>query len=728
MITPAAANLPRRYPGLKPFDRNQSAVFHGRREDVQRLTNLIVRERLVVLFAKSGIGKTSMLQAGVAPLLEGQDFLPIFLRADKTDAPLSTTLGEVLSKSPQVGHVDATGLRPGLRQTLWEQMKRLEFDLDGLPATPVLVFDQFEEVFTLGHDEASRSQFLLELADLANEAVPEAVRADLLAGLQDATPLSTELMHWWERQPELRVVISIRSDFLHLLDDISPLIPGILRNRYQLQPLNRQQAQTAIEDPAKAAGAFASPPFAYRPDAIKGILDFLAGRASTDGVQEVSGLPALKKQDEIESFNLQILCQNVEGNIISQQQPAGFEVIPDFYGGHEGLEEEIRDFYQKQLQQLPEIYVRKTGQAVDNAAQFVGKAQCLIEEDLVTPIGRRCSMVDDFLTNKWQVSHDFLDTLVDSRLLRKELRLDDFYYEISHDTLLPAVIESRDARRKREHADDEKAKLQAELAEEAARRERMEGELRTARMNRKLARQVAITSFIALLITLVFGILVARNYASSVRNELAQAEENVYNEQYAAGLNGYQNLTGEFFKCWLLEHTRPHKSVESGQADALRFQHLYGVITQDFIAQGDSLYFQENEDFAGALAYYRDAQDSLQLYKSINYPFQGGQRKNGSTWRVNPLRIKDQETSLTQRTESALKTLIVQFDIRQRDVETFIEARAWNQALRSLLAMQHLLPTRPADLDRLQKSLHLDDRPDKYVQEEIARCYQMLGR
>ncbi|MEO6757991.1 MAG: hypothetical protein ABIO24_00950, partial [Saprospiraceae bacterium] len=414
MLTPAAINLPRRYPGLKPFDRSQSAVFHGRQEDAQRLTNLIVRERLVVLFAKSGIGKTSMLQAGVAPQLENQDFLPIFLRADKTDAPLSVSIGEVLDKSPQVGHRDSTGLRPGLRQTIWEQMKRLEFDLDGLPATPVLIFDQFEEVFTLDHDEASRREFLLELADLANEALPEAVRADLLAGLQADTPLSPDIMHWWEHQPELRVVISIRSDFLHLLDDISPLIPGILHNRYQLQPLNRQQAQTAIEAPAKAPGAFASQPFGYRPDAIQGILDFLAGRASADGAQEVSGLPAQKKQDEIESFNLQILCQNVENETIDQHQPAGFEVRPEFYGGHEGLEGEIRDFYQKQLQQLPDLFTRKTGQAVPDAGSFVGTAQCLIEEDLVTPIGRRCSMVDDFLTNKWHVSHEFLDTLVDS--------------------------------------------------------------------------------------------------------------------------------------------------------------------------------------------------------------------------------------------------------------------------------------------------------------------------
>ncbi len=727
MITPAAANLPRRYPGLKPFDRNQSAVFHGRREDAQRLTNLIVRERLVVLFAKSGIGKTSMLQAGVAPELEEQDFLPIFLRVDKTDAPLADNLGEILTKSPQVGHYDTTGERPSLRKTLWEQMKRIEFDLDGLPATPVLVFDQFEEVFTLGHSEASRRQFLLELADLANESVPEAVRADLLAGLQATTSLSADLMHWWERQPDLRVVISIRSDFLHLLDDISPLIPGILRNRYQLQPLTRKQAQLAIEAPAKASGNYASQPFGYSGDAMQGIIDFLAGRTSADAGQEVNGLSLLKKQDEIESFNLQILCQNIEGQIIEEQRPAGFEVVPDYYGGHEGLEAEIRDFYQKQLQQLPEIYSRKTGLVVTDAVDFVGKAQCLIEEDLVTPIGRRCSMVDDFLTNKWQVNHDFLDTLVDSRLLRKELRLDDFYYEISHDTLLPAVIESRDARRQRQQADDEKAKLQTELAEEAARRERIENELSTARRTRLLARQVAITSVIALLIALVFGIIVARNYTNAVRNDLAQAEQNVYNEQYPAALSSYENLAGQGVKCWMLLHTPPYKDVAAGKADAERFQRLYNVITQDLLTKGDSLFFQENEDYAGALRYYRIAQDSLEYYRSINYSFQGG-RRGELEWRVDPVRIGDQAINIAQRAESALRTLVIQFDVRQRDVETFTEARAWNQALRSLEAMQALLPDRRIDLKRLQERLHLDDEPDDYVREEMAKCKQLLGQ
>ena len=152
-MTNTVANLPRRYPGLRPFERSQSAVFHGRRDDITRLSNLVMRERLVLLFAKSGMGKTSLLQAGCAPELERQDFVPIFLRTERSDRPILEGINEMLEKNPHVGGLDITGVRPGAYQTLWEKMKRLEFDLNGLPVTPVLVLDQFEEAFTLSHSD-----------------------------------------------------------------------------------------------------------------------------------------------------------------------------------------------------------------------------------------------------------------------------------------------------------------------------------------------------------------------------------------------------------------------------------------------------------------------------------------------------------------------------------------------------------------------------------------------
>jgi hypothetical protein len=716
--------LPRRYPGLKPFERSQRAVFHGRRDDVQRLTNLIVRERLTVLFSKSGIGKTSLLQAGVAPELEGQGFTPIFLRADQTESVLTTTFGEVLRTHPEIGGYDATDEQPGAEQTLWELLKRQEFDHNGLPATPVLIFDQFEEVFTLSHSEASRRRFLGELADLANETMPEAIRAALLRRVQlqpagdhveAAAGASVDIMQWWERQPELRLVVSIRSDFLHLLDDVSPLIPGILRSRYQLRPLGREQAREAIEAPAGASGDFASAPFRYRPDALTEMLDFLAGRTEQDGQATGDGLTGLRRQEEIESFNLQILCQYVEEKIIAETQPAGFEVTSAFYAGHEGLEREIRDFYQKQLENLPELYTRRTGRQVAAPRELIETAKRIIEESLVTPIGRRCSMVDDFLTAQWQVEPAFLDTLVDSRLLRKELRLNDYYYEISHDTLLPAVVESRDERRRREKADQEKQALAEQLAEEAKRRETVENELRTVREKRELARRLAMTSVATLVVTLLFCVWLAYNWVRSVHRELGQADNNLFLEQYAAAVAGYEALGRQSFKSFVLGYTPPQADMTAKLQSARQLQALYNSIIQQDLQNGDSLFFAEQ--YARALHYYTRADTLLDRYALLNDSLAG--RHNPP---VDPARVQEKQLTLDQRQKSAFNTLRVQFDVYQRKYEAFAEARAWPLALRSLEAMRDLVPLDSLHRAELQTRLGLTQDPQEYVESEMRRC------
>lgn len=717
----SAANLPRRYPGLKPFERSQSALFRGRSEDVQRLTNLIVRERLVVLFAKSGIGKTSLMQAGVAPMLEEQGFVPVFLRADNTDAPIAQSLTTSLAKHPAVGGREDKAVLPDTSSTLWEEMKRLEFDLDGLPATPVLVLDQFEEVFTLGHSDVSRSRFVEQLADLANEAMPEAIRNRLMKSAQSSdNTLGQDDLQWWEKQPDLRIVISIRSDFLHLLDDISPLIPGILRNRYQLQPLNRRQATEAIEAPAAAEGEFASPQFSYAPEALDVILNYLAGRETSAEVMATDTAGLLKKQDEIESFNLQILCQHIEQKVILENRPTWFQVTPDFYSGKEGLEREIREFYIKQIKSLPEAYTRRTGLKVDDPSAFTQVAQRLIEEDLVTQAGRRCSVVDDSLTDRWKVSQDFLDTLVESRLLRKELRLDDFYYEITHDTLLPAILDARELRRQQEREDSEKQRLAEELRQEALKRVAMEHELQETRKQRRLARMVSLLAVGMLALTAGFGVWFARTWAKSVVQEFRAAEENCRNEQFDAARAQYLTLADNETKNWLLGG-----NVAAKGEDALRFKRLYDA-THRTLALGDSLFFFEtpdgSSDIAGALGAYRSAADSLEQYASINYQWTDSDRY--TWWRVNPGRIAEQREALKLRIESTQRTLITQFIVRQREAEAFKEAGITGQQCRNLRSMFHLLPDHPEDARLLHDALNLplNETVHEYVRRELLEA------
>ncbi|MBN8679915.1 MAG: hypothetical protein J0M29_16930 [Chitinophagales bacterium] len=728
-MSASANHLPRRYPGLRPFERSQSAVFHGRQDDITRLTNLILRERLVVLFAKSGMGKTSLLQAGCAPEMERQDFVPVFLRTERSDRPILTGIGEMLDKNPQIGGTDNTGLRPGAPQTLWEKMKRLEFDLNGLPATPVLVLDQFEEAFTLSHTDESRRQFFNELADLANETMPESLRANLLEQFEYGH-IDVQTMQWWEQQPNVRIVLSIRSDFLHMIDRVSKNIPGILRNRYELLPLDREKARIAIVNPAQEQGQYASPPFLYAPEALDEMLNFLSGHDSENNGSS-------DKKDEIEAVNLQIICQDVEERIIDYHKEANFQVDSPFYEGKEGLRSSIRNFYQNQLQQFPKalsdrINLKKQ-QGVNisgldehlvtqSPEQLRDTARRLIEESLITPGNRRNSVVDDTLISEYHISPDFLDTLVDkSRLLRKEPRLDDFYYEISHDTLLPAIIESRNARRDKEQSDREKAEYLKQLADEARRREAVEAELIATRRQRKLARTVAATSFLSLLVCLGFAMWFINEYVENARGQLDQAEVYVHNELYNAADRAYDDLIAHPRRCWVLENTKPHKDVCAEYEVVKKFHHAFQVVDNNF-TYADSLMLVNH--YALALKHYRVAEDSLKAYQQLNAHFSHDTLNNH--FRVKPELIEDKAELISTRIVNANQTLIREFKISQREYESFAEARVWGQALRNLRRMKQLLPKHPSDEADLQNALKINELPSTYVQKELAKCEARL--
>ncbi len=725
-------HLPRRYPGLKPFERSQSAVFHGRKDDIMALTNLILRERLVVLFAKSGIGKTSILQAGCAPELEKQDFVPIFLRTEKTSAPIVEAVSSLLEKSDYVSGQDETSIFSDTPKTLWELVKRLEFDLSGMPATPVLVLDQFEETFTLSHSEQSRVQFLEQLADVANGTMPEILRKDLIQRFQNGE-IDVKTMQWWEKQPELRVVISIRSDFLHLMDSISTSIPNILRNRYQLKPLDREKARIAIVQPAMALGQYASNSFTYSDFSLNAIISFLAGQdLAKDRSKDADDMQMAKKQDEIETVNLQIVCQDIEERVIDYQKPDGFEVETDFFEGAEGLRSSIRNFYANQLDAFARAYAdrieQKTQQKstldpLDNTLlerptiELRLIAQRLVEESLITSGNRRNSVVDDTLLDEYKITPDFLDTLVDkSRLLRKEPRLNDFYYEISHDTLLPAIIESRNKRRNKERSNQEKIAYEAKLAEEARHLSDIRQQLDTTLKQRKLARTVALLSFISLLFSLAFAVWFIYDYIKNAHDQVKHAKENIKNELFGAAIRGYEDLadTTHPWRNSVLKNTSPRTNIHTELQKTRQLKEL-SQHTDHYLHLGDDLFFKD--DYANALLAFHRSKDSLTSYNRSNYLLSPIKEDGTQDLMVDSAQIVERFMVIGQRIENARRTLIREFIIAQRDFEVFQEARVTGQARRHINRMKQLLPTNPSDLEKLQTALGLD--PKKYVSDAL---------
>src|SRR5215472_9295511 len=158
-----------------PFTEATQAFFHGRDAEAAELLRRVRRERLTILFGQSGLGKTSLLCAGLFPRLRAADLLPVYIRLDWTTAQISPVTQIKQALADNLAENDVEGRAPGSDETLWVYFhdKETEFwSRRNRLITPVLVFDQFEEIFTVGHGAATSEAVLDELAALIENHPP----------------------------------------------------------------------------------------------------------------------------------------------------------------------------------------------------------------------------------------------------------------------------------------------------------------------------------------------------------------------------------------------------------------------------------------------------------------------------------------------------------------------------------------------------------------------------
>jgi hypothetical protein len=233
--------------GLEAFTEKHSEYFYGRAAEAEELFRRVKREPLTVLFGMSGLGKTSLVRAGLFPALRAEGFLPVYIRLDHEPAAKAPNLQvtEALTDAITAARISQPTL-PETDETLWEFFHRDNLHLqtwNQQPITPVLVFDQFEELFTLGtRDEAAQQKyemFFTELSDLVENHPPARVRERLRTNPEQVANLDFGPAH-------VRVLFSLREDYLANLETYSELIPSISRNRMRLTRMNGQQALDAV--------------------------------------------------------------------------------------------------------------------------------------------------------------------------------------------------------------------------------------------------------------------------------------------------------------------------------------------------------------------------------------------------------------------------------------------------------------------------------------------------
>jgi formylglycine-generating enzyme required for sulfatase activity len=450
----------RRFPGINPFQTDEQDRFFGRDRDIRELYALIALEKTVVVFGKSGHGKSSLLNAGIVPRLLAEKtgserrYEPLVIKfgawVQGRTAPAECARTSIVS-SFKPGP-DAEQLLPGSGDgddSLWYTLKR-----SGQKRV-ALIFDQFEEFFTYPLPQQER--FADELSQLLHGDLPPEL-AERFGSLPEAT------QDFLADRLDVKAVFAIREDRLHLLDKMQYPLPAIFARRYALHPLPRAQAQEALVLPAALVG-FETPAFGFSPEALDKILDYLAD-----------------KEGRVETNQLQILAESFE-------KRAEQEGVAQFTPGNLGaLKTIVKDYYLEKINALPG--------AADRLA-----ARKLCEEGLAQegdpPV--RLNLHEAQIQKFYGIGAGLLETLVKNRLLRAEPGAGGGYtYELPHDTLLEPVLELKRERVELEQRDERARVLAEEETRIAAEKAAAERQRRRALLTSLVAGALVLAAVVAM--------------------------------------------------------------------------------------------------------------------------------------------------------------------------------------------------------------------------------------
>jgi len=416
--------------GLASFTEETRQYFHGREEEVAELGRRVQRKLLTILFGQSGLGKTSILRAGIVPRLRPEGYCPVYVRIDysrDSPTPAEQIKDAIFRATQAAGAWTQTGVAIG-GESLWEFLHHRDDilrDASGKTLVPLLIFDQFEEIFTLAQsDDFGRqraAQFLEDLADLVENRAPKVLEARI-----DADDAAAEQFDF--ARADYRILIALREDYLAHLEGLKGAMPSITQNRMRLARMTGQQALAAVMKPG---GRLVSE------EVAASIVRFTAGGSELANA-------------EVEPSLLSLICRELNNARLAQGRA---EISADLLAG--SRDTILSEFYERALVDQPP-----------------GVRQ-IIEDNLLTESGFRESLAEERLVKLFTAAGapaGTLATLVDRRLLRIEERLDVRRVELTHDVLCSVVRASRDLRLEREARDEAERKLAAQRERERATR------------------------------------------------------------------------------------------------------------------------------------------------------------------------------------------------------------------------------------------------------------------
>ncbi|MDR6563633.1 MULTISPECIES: hypothetical protein [unclassified Arcicella] len=456
-----------RYPGPKPFRTDEKDIFFGRDTDIAEFYKYIFLHQSVVLFGKSGYGKSSLINAGIIPLLAEKNkqvhyfevkFGPYVSGSDRS-TPIERVNAIIKEKSTEHS---ALILEKYFQtdNSFWHTLKNYQISHEANEI--IFFFDQFEELFT--YPQELIFEFKEQLADVLYTTVPAFFRSQ--EDLLDEEGISEEFRLNFYQKPEIKVVFAIRSDRLAQLEELKDFHPAILKDCYELKGLDEEGALAAVLKPAtlpdEPVGTFKTPAFEIKQELAEQLVNELKDR-----------------NGRIETSTLQIICWQVEDKFV----PAWLQGEEKFVLTFEQIDIDQDGQIKGDIETVFDNYYKDTIETKIDA-QFREATYRLVEEVLVQN-GQRIPfehhylmyvvLVEQLGIPNRQVAQQILDVLREASLLKVEQDSQRrLMYELGHDTLVDPI--SKAAKLREERDDQIRVWEEAENARELAEKAQLEKE------------------------------------------------------------------------------------------------------------------------------------------------------------------------------------------------------------------------------------------------------------
>ena len=409
-------NVP--YVGPRPFTLADKDIFFGRKREAIELTSLVKAHPEILLFAPSGAGKTSLLFAQVLPILDQEEEFDVLksarVRSQESAAIPETKISNIyMFNALKDLSDDQLSVMERAQLTLAEYLQRrprplLESTTDEQPErrlARVIVFDQFEEIFTL-HPERykDRQNFFSQVA--------EALKAD----------------------PFLRVIFSMREDYIAELEPYSGVLPQSLRTRYRLERLRKTNTLSAVEEPLKNERVKTRRSF------DDGAAELLVDRLMLIKVKTVSGEKIEVPGEFVDPVQLQVVCQTLWEKL----PPEKTTITKKDVDKYANVDEALLDFYENCVRKAVDSVSEdqaSTNQEVSTSTISEGLVRGWFEQKLITREGKRNMILRERDTTAG-LSNLVVEELENQHVIRVEMRGGEPWYELSHDRFIPPIRES----------------------------------------------------------------------------------------------------------------------------------------------------------------------------------------------------------------------------------------------------------------------------------------------